>query len=101
MYRGKPILYSLGNFVMQRSRRTVEPEAPIPPGRQAVIARATVARGAVRAIELLPIVIGLDGQPTLATGPMAVRILSGLAAMSATLGTHAEQEEWIATIALS
>lgn len=101
VYRGKPILYSLGNFVMRRSRTAAEPQAVVPPGRQAVIARAIVARKEVRGIELLPIVIGGDGQPRLAGRPMATRILSGIAGMSAGFGAELEQSASIASVALS
>lgn len=101
LYHGKPVFYSLGNFVLQRAQTAPEPDAPIPPAREALIVRATVEPRAVRAIELVPIVIGLDGQPRLATGAAAVRILSGVAALSAGLGSAVEQDGWIGTVALS
>lgn len=104
IYRGKPIFYSLGNFVL---RPGADP-AGAPPdadrragGQEAVIARIIIGSvGAIAAVELVPIVIAGNGQPVAARGDIAERILANVAGLSAQFGTWVEQREWTATVHL-
>lgn len=77
-YRGKPILYSLGNFVFdQRRPRNVE----------SMLAECLYAAdGSVR-LSIIPALI-VEGQPRVATGQEAVRLLQYLASLSRPLGTE-------------
>lgn len=104
LYRSKPIFYSLGNFVLRPGR---DPAAPPPNigsragGHEGLVARITISRGAITAVELVPIVMAGNGQPSLARGAIGERILANVAGLSADLGTHVEQDEWTAAVALS
>lgn len=103
LYRGKPIFYSLGNFVL----RPGDTSAPPPDidsragGHEGLAARVAVAGGTITGIELIPIVIAGSGQPSLARGKIGERILANVAGMSVDLATRVEQDEWIARVPLS
>jgi poly-gamma-glutamate capsule biosynthesis protein CapA/YwtB (metallophosphatase superfamily) len=91
LYKGKPIVYSLGNFVLLRSSKPT-PLGRRYPGREGLILRATFKPGGGSAIELVPIVIGDDCRPRLASGADGERIAQRLADLSAALGTTVNQE---------
>lgn len=93
LYRGKPVLYSVGNFVLQRtSSEVTQPAAMLT--RASAVVRATVSRKALSVLEFLPIVIGLDGQPRFATDASGQGIVQKLAGMSAQFGTQVTQKDW-------
>ncbi|HSR42992.1 MAG TPA: CapA family protein, partial [Longimicrobiales bacterium] len=71
VYRGRPIFYSLGNFVLRPGRDRSAPPPDIGArsgGHEAVVARIATSAAEIRAVELVPIVIDGAGQPHLARG---------------------------------
>jgi poly-gamma-glutamate capsule biosynthesis protein CapA/YwtB (metallophosphatase superfamily) len=97
IYREKPVLFSIGNFIGQASGRPA-PESS--PGHQSVVARVAVSNKQVVRLELLPIAIGRDGQPRFADDEVGRGVLHRLAALSAEFGTELMQSEWYATLEL-
>ena len=101
-YRGKPIMYSLGNFVL-RWNSSSPPVPPVaagadpPPANRSVIARLAITRRRVTSLELLPIVIDGEGSPQFAAGRTGDRILAGMYGMSAMLGAELRFNDWFAT----
>jgi len=82
VYRGKPIFYSVGNFLFEDPRGFMAPESVI----------VQVALGADRAVTLVPAVLDAGGFPHCAAGQPARRVLGVLAELSAPLGTRLEVE---------
>ncbi len=78
IYNGRPILYSLGNFIFERPRGFMQPES--------VVVR--VIPGEPMAIELTPVWIDDEGFPLLATGACADAVLSKLEGLSTAFGTR-------------
>ncbi len=78
VYRGKPIFYSLGNFLFDDLKIFMEPES--------VIVRLTA--GADLAVELLPLMVDGPGLPRLALGDEAEQVLAKLDLMSRAFGTR-------------
>lgn len=81
MYAGRPILYSLGNFVFHNPRAFMEPESII----------VSVTPGDPLGIELTPVQVDEEGFPRLVTGESARSVISKLEAMSAPFGTRLER----------
>ena len=73
IYKGKPVLYSLGNFLFV---------SPTPTTRPTVIVRATLAKDGVRRLDLIP-VDGDWGRPKPASAEVAAEIRSALDRMGA------------------
>jgi hypothetical protein len=95
VYRERPILYSIANFMLRpaEGRAAVAAQSELPvPGRESVVARVALAPGKAPAVELLPIHIGVDGRPRFAADARGVRILHTMSALSAGLGTAITQE---------
>lgn len=65
IYKGKPIVYSLGNFLFYPFQRTYCNES--------FILQASVGKNGVESIRLVPVLLG-DSQPYPATGQDAVRL---------------------------
>jgi poly-gamma-glutamate synthesis protein (capsule biosynthesis protein) len=83
VYRGKPIVHSMGNLVLMPAN----PGAAAAPERyEGVVVRAAVAPRQVRALEFLPIAIDVSGDPRMAEGGQAAGTLGKLAGLSAALG---------------
>ncbi|MDP9364913.1 MAG: CapA family protein [Chloroflexota bacterium] len=80
VYRGKLILYSLGNFIFETPRAFMEPES--------VVARAVF--GPEPALELAPLLLDEVGLPRLTTGEAADHVLDLLARLSRPFGTELE-----------
>ena len=78
IYNGRPILYSLGNFIFERPRGFMEPES--------VVVR--VIPGAPMGIELTPVWVDDEGFPLIATGACADAVLSKLEGLSTSFGTR-------------
>lgn len=78
IYNGKPIIYSLGNFVFPSTRD---------PNNDSCIALLTIEDGA-SLLEIKPVRIQ-DGIPRLATGEESMRIGRFIASLSSELGTSA------------
>lgn len=97
VYRGKPVLFSIGNFILQRQ----PPGRPSPEashGHQSIIVRAAVADKRIARLELLPIAIGHDGQPRFAADAIGRGILHRLWGLSAEFGTDLVQRDWYAVL---
>jgi poly-gamma-glutamate capsule biosynthesis protein CapA/YwtB (metallophosphatase superfamily) len=84
VYRGRPICYSVGNFIFERPRAFMEPESVI------VHARFE-PDGAVR-VRLTPLMVDERGLPELATGEAATRVFALLERVSAPFGTRFARE---------
>lgn len=92
VYRGKPIIYSLGNFLFDWVLEFMEPES--------VIARLHVADGDW-SLELIPLLVdGQTGFPRLATGNEARKALTLLEDQSRPFGTKIRVDGDRAVIAL-
>jgi len=88
LYRGRPILYSLGNFRL----RPLEDGAPRPsvgdPDRRGVVLRV-VFDPEISGLEVVPVVIpGRDGRPGPADEGTAAEILAHFRGLSAPFGTE-------------
>lgn len=81
IYNGRPILYSLGNFVFHNPRAFMEPESVI----------VSITPGNQLGIELTPIWVDDDGFPQLVTGDCAESVFAKLEAMSTPFGTRFER----------
>lgn len=95
VHRGRPILYSIGNFLLGPSEAEAAgaggagadgaPEA-VAPDRRSVILRVGLTGDRVR-LELLPIRIGGDGRPRLGGDAFAGETLREIRGLSLPLGT--------------
>lgn len=90
IYHGKPIFYSLGNFLFDDLKVFMEPES--------VIARLTA--GPDLAVELVPLMVDGPGVPRLALGTEGAHVLAKLDEMSRPFGTHIVVEDGRATVSL-
>lgn len=79
VYRGKPIFYSLGNYIFHHPRDYMEPES--------VIVVADFADAAMR-VELIPILVNDEGFPEVARGDRKEQVLGVLTERSAQFGTE-------------
>ncbi|MCL6446205.1 MAG: CapA family protein [Alicyclobacillus sp.] len=75
IYKGKPIAYSLGNFVMDQKR---------PITRESMIIRLDLAHDGVRSIDVIPAAIE-EGRPRVLTGNEAAELMAKIRAISAEL----------------
>lgn len=100
-YRGKPIVYSMGNLVLMPPAPGASPQNVDSPTHEAFIVRATVANRSVRALELLPIAIDAAGNPRFASDEQAGRTLAKLNGLSAPLGTDIPRNRWYGDLVLS
>jgi len=75
MYRGKPIFYSLGNFLFEGARAFMEPES--------VIAEFDLDEGTWT---LVPLLLDDDGFPARVEGAQATAVLTKLQSMSRSFG---------------
>lgn len=82
VYRGRPIFYSVGNFLFEDPRDFMAPESVI----------VQVALGPEYTVTLVPAVLDAQGFPQLAAGETARHVLGLLAELSAPFGTHFEIE---------
>jgi poly-gamma-glutamate synthesis protein (capsule biosynthesis protein) len=92
VYRGKPILYSLGNFIFEGAAEFsfMEPEA--------VIARLTF--GEPRSCELVPLLLDEQGFPRVCHGEEAVHIIEKVRQLSLPFGTEMVERDGVALVAL-
>ncbi|HXX38438.1 MAG TPA: CapA family protein [bacterium] len=77
VYRGRPIVYSAGNFLFEDPRRFMAPES--------VIVQVSLAER--HEVTLVPAVLDAEGFPQLATGSAAGRVLDWLRELSGGFGT--------------
>jgi poly-gamma-glutamate capsule biosynthesis protein CapA/YwtB (metallophosphatase superfamily) len=97
---GRPVLYSLGNFLFHTLRVGAQPTLgrSDPPyswrslrsrvNLDSAVALVGVRDGRVAGVELVPVLLNGVGDPELALGEDAARILAALAAQSEPLGTR-------------
>jgi poly-gamma-glutamate synthesis protein (capsule biosynthesis protein) len=100
LIEGRPVFHSLGNFLFHTLRVGVQPvlRRPDPPynwrslrspiNLDSAVALVTFTGGRVGRIEIVPILIDGSGDPGIATGTDAARILGTLSDLSAPLGTQ-------------
>jgi poly-gamma-glutamate synthesis protein (capsule biosynthesis protein) len=81
VYQGKPIVYSAGNFIFERPRIHMEPEALV----------AQLHLGDTLEVEIVPLLIDERGLPELASGKTADHVLNLLAQFSEPFGTRFER----------
>lgn len=81
IYNGRPILYSLGNFVFHNPRAFMEPESVI----------VSITPGDQLGIELTPVWVDEDGFPRLGYRECAQSVISKLEEMSTPFGTRFER----------
>jgi poly-gamma-glutamate capsule biosynthesis protein CapA/YwtB (metallophosphatase superfamily) len=93
VYRGKPILYSLGNFIFEGASEFpfMEPEA--------VIARLSF--GEQPRCELIPLLLDEEGFPRLATDDAAERVIEKVRELSRPYGTEIVMNDGVAAVALA
>ena len=95
IYKGRPIFYSLGNFIFQSPLSLIVVDTYGPLAYMRAIAQVEFRSGRVSAIHFVPIVLSLNdvgeatrGVPYLAEGREARTILLGLADASKQFGTE-------------
>jgi poly-gamma-glutamate synthesis protein (capsule biosynthesis protein) len=95
IYKGRPIFYSLGNFIFQSPLSSIGLDTYGPLAYMSAIAQVEFRGGKVSAIHFVPIVLSLNdageaprGVPYLAEGREARLILLGLADASRQFGTE-------------
>jgi poly-gamma-glutamate capsule biosynthesis protein CapA/YwtB (metallophosphatase superfamily) len=99
LYRGRPILYSLGNFLFHSLfddgldlQRTYPPyrmdSLAAAEGRESVIARAEIQRNGEVSLELVPVWLDEQGEPTLPDERTGRAILARMDELSRELGTR-------------
>jgi poly-gamma-glutamate synthesis protein (capsule biosynthesis protein) len=100
MIDGRPVFYSLGNFVFHTLRVGAQPvlRRPDPPyswrslrskvNLDSAIVVLTLEPGRVAGIEVVPVLINGAGDPELASGDDAARIVTSMADMSAPMGVQ-------------
>jgi poly-gamma-glutamate synthesis protein (capsule biosynthesis protein) len=99
IYRGKPVLFSIGNFVLQpQASGSTSTDTNL--GRQSVVVRTVVAEKKLARLEFLPIAIGADGQPRFAQDDVGRTILNRMSGLSAEFGTEIAKQDWYGSIQL-
>lgn len=98
VYRGKPIVHSVGNLVLRPPAGLAAPLPADDPGHEGLVVRATVARRTIRALEVLPLAIDGRGDPRFAAGEQAGRTLAKLTGLSAPFGTEIARKAWFGSV---
>ena len=99
MYRGKPIVHSMGNLVLSAPAANAKPPRLDTPSREGLVVRAAIARREVRALEILPIAIDAQGNPRFPSEEQSARTVGKLHGLSAALGTEVRTNKWLGTVA--
>lgn len=84
VYRGRPICYSVGNFIFETPRPFMEPES--------VIVRVTFDPGGGLRVQFTPLLVDERGLPQLATGEDVGRVFDLLRGLSESFGTRFERD---------
>ena len=111
LYRGKPIFYSLGNFIYQYKTAEIPPviwtrdqQQDIPEEFQTVVPRLTVRDKKITRIELIPCTLEMTGPrtgcPKLADDARGRQIIELVGDLSKPYGTRIRDEGWYARVAL-
>jgi poly-gamma-glutamate capsule biosynthesis protein CapA/YwtB (metallophosphatase superfamily) len=90
VYRGKPIFYSLGNFMFETARGFMEPESLI----------VSIRPSETPSVELRPLSLDENGIPGLAEDAEAQRVLKKVMDLSAPFGTDISVRESVARLEL-
>ena len=87
VYRGRPVFYALGNFVLDHDHPMFLPTA-----RESICLKLTLKGGALSRVTIAPVVIEADGSPRILgeEEPRSAEILGTLASLSKKLGTQIE-----------
>jgi poly-gamma-glutamate synthesis protein (capsule biosynthesis protein) len=112
MYKGKPIVYSMGNFAFQPvvsaydlfpdSQRMITRLMKNERFYQAVMARLTVSpEGQLRRLELLPLSLTPEGDPHFVAGEQADVILNRVQDLSKPYGTTFKRVGWYSVVDLA
>jgi poly-gamma-glutamate synthesis protein (capsule biosynthesis protein) len=110
-YKGKPIVYSVGNFAFQFNqaeydffpdiKKTLPPMLSNQSNFAGVVARMILTHdGKVRRMELLPINLNPEGDPRLVAGAPADAVLGRVKTLSEPFGTTIRREGWYAVVDL-
>lgn len=102
VHEGRPIVYSMGNFLLsplERDARSVDPVGDLPPARRSVVLRVGLTDQRTR-LEFIPIWIGGDGRPRRGDGEFARETIRELHGLSASLGTSLDQRDGIGELVL-
>jgi len=98
LYRGKPIVHSMGNFVLMPSSSRPSASVVANAGHEGLIVRAIVGRRTVRSLELLPVSIDEHGDPGFPSHPQAARTVGKLTGLSAAFGLDVASKGWFAVV---
>lgn len=118
VYRGKPILYSLGHFYFQVLKdgkslshfmqspamvTNVENNYNTPEHRMSAIARMFVRAGRVTKLDLLPVTVDVqkDGNPSFANETEGQKIMTALQNLSKPYGTEVRSQGWYSEVLLA
>ena len=87
VYRGRPVFYALGNFVLDHDHPMFLPSA-----RESICLKFTLRGGTINRVTVSPVSIEADGSPRILGGeePKAAEILGTLESLSKKLGTQLE-----------
>ena len=87
VYRGRPVFYALGNFVLDHDHPMFMPTV-----RESICLKLTLKGGALRRVAIAPVLIEADGSPRILAEeePKSAEILSTLESLSGKLGTRLE-----------
>ncbi len=87
VYRGRPVFYALGNFVLDHDHPMFMPTA-----RESICLKITLRGGALSRVAFAPVLIEEDGSPRILAEeePKSAEILTNLESLSAKLGTRLE-----------
>ena len=85
VYRGRPVFYALGNFVLDHDHPMFLPSA-----RESICLKFTLRGGTINRVTVSPVSIEADGSPRILGGeePKAAEILGTLESLSKKLGTQ-------------
>jgi poly-gamma-glutamate synthesis protein (capsule biosynthesis protein) len=112
MYKGKPIVYSMGNFAFQPvlsayelfpdSQQMISRLKKMEKFYEAVMARLTVSpEGQLRRLELLPVALTPEGDAHFVSGDQADVILNRVQDLSKPYGTAFKREGWYTVVDLA
>lgn len=90
VYNGRPILYSLGNFIFEKPRAFMEPESFI----------VSITPGDTLGVDLTPIWVDEEGFPLLATGVRATAVIDRLEEISRRFDTKISRSNDRARLAM-
>lgn len=92
IYKGRAIVYSLGNFVFDNFRPFTD---------EAIALKCQLFSGEVKEVKVVPIKIAPFGQPRVAEGEEAEQIIDRLSRISSEFGTTIEMEQGEGRLVLS